>query len=87
MIEERIDELIETYNNKIDVCKRKKEGYKASYKYCLDKDVNGNANVFAERYARCITHCNQKIAMYESFIESLEYAKAGERKVEGIKNA
>lgn len=24
MIEERIDELIETYNNKIDVCKRKK---------------------------------------------------------------
>lgn len=84
MIEERIDELIETYNNKIDVCKRKKESYKASYKYCLDKDVNkdvnGNANVFAERYDRCITHCNHKIAMYESFIESLEYAKTGERK-------
>lgn len=30
--------------------------------------------------AKCIACCDNEIAMYESFIESLEYAKTGERK-------
>lgn len=33
-----------------------------------------------ERYARCVACCDNEIEMYESFIESLEYAKTGERK-------
>lgn len=76
MIEERIDELIETYNNKINWCRGEKEGYKR----CLVADVNRNANVFIERYARCIACCDDEIAIYESFIELLEYAKTGERR-------
>lgn len=79
MIEERVNKLIETYNHKIDVCKKKKESYKASYKYCLSVDAN-NTNVFVEGYARCITCCDHEIATYKLFIELLEYVKVGERK-------
>lgn len=70
MIEERIDELIETYNDKINQCRGEKEGLKR---------ILADANVFIERYARCVAYCDYKIEMYESFIESLEYAKTGER--------
>lgn len=45
MIEERIDELIETYNDKINQCLGEKEGLKR----ILIADVNRNANVFIER--------------------------------------
>lgn len=75
MFEERIDELIETYNDKINQCLGEKEGLKR----ILIADVNRNANVFIERYARCIACCDDEIAIYESFIELLEYAKTGER--------
>lgn len=74
MIEERINELIDTYNIKIDDCRKEKE----CYKFALIADVNGNPSVLIERYARCIVCCDNEIEMYESFIESLEYAKAGE---------
>lgn len=74
MIEERIDELIETYNGKIDKCRKDRE----DYKFALIASANENTSVLIERYARCITCLDNEIAMYESFIESLEYAKTGE---------
>lgn len=74
MIEERINELIDTYNIKIDDSRKEREGYK----FALIADVNGNPSVLIERYARCILYCDNEIEMYESFIESLEYAKTGE---------
>lgn len=76
MIEERIDELIEMYNIKIDDCQKEREGYKIA----LIGSTNGNISSLIERYARCVARCDDEIAMYESFIESLEYAKTGERK-------
>lgn len=75
MIEERIDELIETYNDKIDKCLKEREGYKIA----LIGSTNGNIGSLIERYARCIAYCDYEIEMYESFIKSLEYAKTGER--------
>ena len=50
------------------------------YKFALIADVNGNPSILIERYAGCIACCDNEIEMYESFIESLEYAKTGERK-------
>ena len=76
MIEERIDELTEMYNIKIDDCRKEIEGYKID----LIGSTNGNISSLIERYARCIAYCDYEIEMYESFIESLEYAKTGERK-------
>ena len=76
MIEERIDKLIETYNGKIDKCRKDRE----DYKFALFGSANGNTSVLIERYARCITCCDNEIEMYESFIKSLEYAKTGETK-------
>lgn len=76
MIEERIDELIEMYNVKIDDCQKEKEGYKIA----LIGSTNGNIGSLIERYARGIAYCYDEIEMYESFIESLKYAKTGERK-------
>lgn len=76
MIEEIIEELIKAYNDKIDKCRKDRE----DYKFALIADVNGNSSLLIERYARCIVCCDNEIEMYESFIESLEYAKTGERK-------
>ena len=76
MIEERIDELIETYNCKIDKCRKDRK----DYKFDLIESVNGNISALIERDARCIACCDNEIEMYESFIESLKYAKTGERK-------
>lgn len=76
MIEERINELIETYNDKIDECRKDRE----DYKFALIAGVNGNPSILIERYAGCIACCDNEIEMYESFIESLKYAKTGERK-------
>ena len=76
MIEERINELIDTYNIKIDDCRKEREGYKNA----LIESTNGNIDSLIERYARCVACCDNEIEMYESFIESLEYAKTGERK-------
>lgn len=76
MIEERIDELIELYNRKINWCKGEKEGYKCS----LIGELNGNSKIFIEKYVKCILQFDDEIEMYESFIKSLEYAKTGERK-------
>lgn len=75
-IEERIDELIKLYNRKINWCKGEKEGYKRS----LIGELNGNSNIFIEKYARCILSFDDEIEMYESFTKFLEYAKTGERK-------
>lgn len=50
MIEERIDELIETYNDKIDKCRKDRE----CYKFALTAEVNGNPSVLIETYAGCI---------------------------------
>ena len=76
MIQERINELIDTYNDKIDKCRKDRE----CYKFALTAEVNGNPSVLIETYAGCIACCDNEIEMYESFVESLEYAKTGESK-------
>lgn len=75
MVEERIDELIKAYNDKIYKCRKDRE----DYKFALIGSVNGNTSALVERYVRCIACCGNEIEMYESFIELLEYAKTGER--------
>lgn len=77
MIEERIDELIKAYNDKIDKCREDRK----NYKFALIADVNENQIDLIERYARCIACCDNEIKTYASFIKSLEYAKTGERKM------
>lgn len=83
MIEERIDELIQLYEVYIEQNKRIIESKKVE----LNEVLNTGKYECSSGYIESIQQYARDIDCYEIFIESLEYAKAGERKVEGIKNA
>lgn len=83
MIEERIDELIKTYQMYIEWNNRKIEKDKENLIFKLNNGIYENIQLDAKD----INVMKDDIDLYIAFIASLEYAKTGERKVEEIKNA
>lgn len=76
MIEERIDELIQLYEVYIEQNKRIIESKKVE----LNEVLNTGKYECSSGYIESIQQYARDIDCYEIFIESLEYAKAGERK-------
>lgn len=83
MIEERIDELIKTYQMYIEWNKRNIEKDKENLIFKLNNGIYENIQLDAKD----INVMKDDIDLYIAFIASLAYAKTGERKVEEIKNA
>lgn len=83
MIEKRIDKLIKTYQMYIDqntsIIIREKDK--------LIRKLNDASYENIQLNAKDINARIDENNLFRAFIESLEYAKTGERKVEGIKNA
>lgn len=82
MVEKRIDKLIKTYQMYIDqntsIIIREKDK--------LIRKLNGGFYENIQLNAKDINVLKDENDLFRAFIESLEYAKTGERKVEG-KNA
>jgi hypothetical protein len=83
MIEERIDGLIGTYKRTIDEDREIILHHENKIIDYINKGESHHINSLVGQ----IEILNFEISMFKSFIEALEYAKTGERKVEGIKNA
>lgn len=75
MIEERIDELIKTYQMYIEWNNRKIEKDKENLIFKLNNGIYENIQLDAKD----INVMKDDIDLYITFIESLEYAKTGER--------
>lgn len=83
MIEERIDKLIKTYQMYID----QNNSIIISEKDKLIRKLNDVSYENIQLNAKDINVRIYENDLFRAFIGSLEYAKTGERKVEGIKNA
>lgn len=75
MIEERIDKLIKTYQGYIDENCNNIERNKANLIWKLNNDYEG----CAQSNAKNIYEKRNENRLFEMFIESLKYAKTGER--------
>jgi hypothetical protein len=75
-IEERIEEMIQLYEVYIEQNKRIIESKKVE----LNKVLNTGKYECSAGYIESIQQYARDIDCYEIFIESLEYAKTGERK-------
>lgn len=76
MIEERIEELIQLYEVYIEQNKRIIESKKVE----LNEVLNTGKYECSSGYIESIQQYARDIDCYEIFIESLKYAKTGERK-------
>lgn len=82
-IKDRIDELIKTYQMYIEWNKRNIEKDKENLIFKLNNGIYENIQLDAKD----INVRKDDNDLYRAFIESLKYAKTGERTVEEIKNA
>ena len=76
MIEERIDKLIKTYQGYIDKNKKLIDFNNGILLYRLEQRYED----YIELSARKIEELRKENEIFRTFIESLEYAKTGERK-------
>lgn len=76
MIEERIDELIRTYENYIFASNRIAD----KNKEILIEKLKRGGYEYVKPNAEKIEQCVREIGLFRVFIESLKYAKTGERK-------
>lgn len=76
MIEERIDKLIKTYKEYIDKNKTLIDFNNGVLIYRLEQRYED----YIELSARKIEELRKENELFRTFIESLEYAKTGERK-------
>lgn len=76
MIEERIDGLIKTYQMYIDANRQTIR----KHKEVLIEKLNKGSCDYVKHNAEKIEQNEREIALFEMFIESLKYAKIGERK-------
>lgn len=76
MIEERIDKLIKTYQGYIDKNKTLIDFNNGILLYRLEQRYED----YIELSARKIEELRKENELFRTFIESLEYAKAGETK-------
>ena len=75
-IKERIDGLIETYQMYIDANRQTIR----KHKEVLIEKLNKGSCDYVKHNAEKIEQNEREIALFEMFIESLKYAKTGERK-------
>lgn len=75
-IKERIDGLIETYQMYIDANRQNIR----KHKEVLIENLNNGSGEYVKRNAEKIGQNEREIALFETFIDSLNYAKTGERK-------
>ena len=76
MIEERIDKLIKTYQGYIDNNQKLIDLNNGVLLYRLEQRYED----YIEQSARKIEDLRKENELFRTFIESLEYAKIGERK-------
>lgn len=76
MIEERIDKLIKTYQGYIDENQKLIDYNNVVLVYRLERKYEN----FIESNARKIEELRKENELFRTFIESLKYAKTGERK-------
>lgn len=76
IIEKRIDNLIKTYQRYIDINRQTIR----KHKEVLIEKLNKGSCDYVKHNAEKIERNEMEIALFEMFIESLEYAKTGERK-------
>lgn len=75
-IKERIDGLIEIYQMYIDANRQNIR----KHKEVLIENLNNGSGEYVKRNAEKIGQNEREIALFETFIDSLNYAKTGERK-------
>ena len=82
-VELRLNVLIEAYKNKMDEIRKLNELEKAF----LDDELEVNHNEQMFTQFKGIDKYDFELMVLEQIVESLEYVKTGERKMEEIKNA